>query len=207
MRQAVFFNPKNAFRYWLALAFVLVSTASTIAQPNPRRNRPLTTFDLLRLPEVIRELELQRTQTTLLTLLQKDLIDQARSASAANEHAGRDDDSPELDKTFDELNDSGERLLSAVLSPKQWQRFQQIRLQYDGIAGILRPEIADRIGLTQSQSEKLRIRLQVESTLAPDDPGSLDLLTDIQRKKWSELIGRRFRFESTPAGRRRRRSR
>ena len=200
----MFLHSKITIRCGLILACILVIGTDTNAQPGSRRNRPLTTFDLLRLPEVVRELDLEKPQATLLILLQKDLIDQARSASAANENAGRDDDSPELDKTFDDLNDSGERLLSAVLTPKQWQRFRQIRLQYDGIAGILRPEIAEKLGLTRSQFEKLRIRLEVETTLAPDDPGSLELLTDTQRQKWLQMIGRRFRFESTPSARRRR---
>lgn len=52
--------------------------------------------------------------------------------------------------------DPMEARLRTILRPEQFERFNQLRLQREGVRAMMRPEFAKELGLTESQREKLR---------------------------------------------------
>lgn len=55
-----------------------------------------------------------------------------------------------------------EKQVKEILDEKQFARFQQLQLQQQGAAALVRPDVADRVGLSQEQKDKIR-QIQQES--------------------------------------------
>lgn len=55
-----------------------------------------------------------------------------------------------------------EKQIKEILDEKQFARFQQLQLQQQGAAALTRPDVADKVGLSQEQKDKIR-QIQQES--------------------------------------------
>lgn len=49
-----------------------------------------------------------------------------------------------------------EKQVKEILDEKQFARFQQLQLQQQGAAALARPDVADKVGLSQEQKDKIR---------------------------------------------------
>ncbi|MBX7132023.1 MAG: hypothetical protein K1X67_05015 [Fimbriimonadaceae bacterium] len=125
---------------------------------------------------------------------------------------------PEPPKGMDDF----EKKLKAILNASQLARFEQLQLQARGPMAIMEPETAKKLGLTEKQ--KTQVRDIFQSSRRPQPPQSkpgerpdfekmqkdiakyrnelnaklLGVLTADQRKKWSSMIGKPFKFPTGP---------
>ena len=107
-----------------------------------------------------------------------------------------------------------EAFLKTILTADQFQRFQQLKLQYDMPGIMLQPAVVTRLNLTAGQQRQFmsaiqEMQQQIEPLLKTAKAGGnpqailppvtrlrLDcqarietLLTDAQKKKWQEMTG------------------
>lgn len=115
-----------------------------------------------------------------------------------------------------------ERKLKAILDAKQWTRFNELRLQQEGVNALLRPDVAKEVGLSEDQTSKLKAIQQSsmdgmrEAMMAAREGGDMDreamqammeksrkdteakmlaVLTEPQKLKWTAMLGKPFTFE------------
>lgn len=109
--------------------------------------------------------------------------------------------------------DGIDKQLSEVLSDGQMKRLKQLRLQRQGALALIHKEIADKVGL--SDDERQRIRGMIDEAMEPqrdmqDGPPDrkameakhaqlnrdiLESLSSRERAKWDELCGKPFKFD------------
>jgi Spy/CpxP family protein refolding chaperone len=110
-----------------------------------------------------------------------------------------------------------EVFLKEILTPQQLKRFQQLELQYDTPAVMLRPEIGDELKITDEQRKQFMGLVQMmQKEMEPlikgsrsggnpqeilpkvikmrqDCQGKIEaLLSDAQKKRWKEMTGKPF---------------
>jgi hypothetical protein len=115
-----------------------------------------------------------------------------------------------------------EKKLQAILNETQWKRFNELRLQQEGVNALMRPEVAKEVGLSEAQTTKLREVQQSsqeamrEAMMAAREGGGMDregmmavmeksrkdtdakmlaVLNETQRVKWQAMQGKAFKFE------------
>lgn len=159
---------------------------------------------IITLPAVREELQLSEEQSQRI----REILSKARSG---------EDATPERRRA---LSDAVLREVESVLTTKQRERFGQILLWVAGPVAIVRPEVAEKVGLTREQLQKLvelvrdfaqaarrdeanppdrqALRERVRKARAELDAKILDLLTAEQRAAWERLRGPEFRL---PGGR------
>jgi hypothetical protein len=108
-----------------------------------------------------------------------------------------------------------EKRLKAILSETQYTRYQQLSFQAGGVRMLLRPELAEKLGITEEQREQI-----MEAGRPPmpqggqpgqrPDPNEMEkrrkeveakmlaVLTPAQRKQWAEMTGPAFKFKQLP---------
>jgi hypothetical protein len=102
--------------------------------------------------------------------------------------------------------------LSKILSPAQMERFDEIRLQAEGIGTVLDPDVASKLNLTDDQKSKIQtIWFEWADKTRKASAGSqtdvqgrskqlsefgkeaetkmMAILTDAQRKQWEDMTG------------------
>jgi len=106
-------------------------------------------------------------------------------------------------------NGEFDKKIKSILTESQYKRHQQIMLQVEAPASINRPEIAEKLGLSEDQRDRL---FEVMQSARPE-PGqappkreefvekALAVLTSEQKSKWKELTGKPFNFPKPPARR------
>ena len=119
-----------------------------------------------------------------------------------------------------------EKKLQAILTPTQWTRFSELRLQNEGAMALMRDDIATKLALTQEQKNKLQdiqranmeamrnamqdaresgefnreeMQAMMEKNRKDNEAKMLAVLTDAQRTQWNAMLGKPFKFE--PIGR------
>jgi hypothetical protein len=102
-----------------------------------------------------------------------------------------------------------DKKLKEILNETQFKRHQQIMLQVEAPASIGRPEVAEKLGLTEAQREKL---FDVMGSARPE-PGqappkreefiakALNVLNASQKAQWKEMTGKPFQMPQPPARR------
>jgi hypothetical protein len=112
-----------------------------------------------------------------------------------------------------------EKKLQAILNETQWKRFNELRLQQEGVNALMRPEVAKEVGLSESQTTKHREVQQSsqeamrEAMMAAREGGGMDrecmmavmemsrkdtdakmlaVLNETQRVKWQAMQGKAF---------------
>lgn len=110
-----------------------------------------------------------------------------------------------------------DRKLKEVLSESQFKRYKELALQEAGPAALSRKEIADKVGLSDEQNEKIRAILEQGRPRPPQEGGGppdfeatrkrmdqardengkkiIAVLTLAQREKWESMLGKPFKFE------------
>ncbi len=113
-----------------------------------------------------------------------------------------------------------DKAIKEILTPAQQKRLQELALQWDGPSALLRTDIAQKVGLSSQQQQKIRELVQAQSQKmreafqrARNNPGEreklrqqmeqnrkdlnnkiLALLTPAQKQKWQSLLGKPFTF-------------
>lgn len=182
---------------------------------------------LLGMPEVREELALSDDQKKQWETLSEEIREQGRAAFGNFDFQAMQDMSPEerqqrfaeARRRSEEANRQAEEKIAALLNPDQRERLSQLRIQREGIGGLSRPEVADKLGLSDDQRASIR-RIQFESR--PQGPGGFDpnqspedrramfarmqeqrekmeadilaVLTDEQKEKWNAMKGEEFEF-------------
>jgi Spy/CpxP family protein refolding chaperone len=132
----------------------------------------------------------------------------------------------EFGKKVQEAGKRAEETAKMILDDKQAARLEQLQLQFEGSAALLRADIADRLRLTEEQRQRLeeiREASRAEMEAAFKSGASKEertkvfskerrekvrsdlvgVLTPEQAAKWSELQGKKFTFPERPAPRNR----
>ncbi|MBA3725743.1 MAG: hypothetical protein H0W86_04640, partial [Armatimonadetes bacterium] len=136
--------------------------------------------------------------------------------------AGAPPAGPNLDQRRAEM-EKQEAEVKALLTEPQRKRFDELVLQLEGPSALGRPEVAKQVGLSEDQQAKIQAAQQSQMQAMRDlmqesrDGGGdreammvemakmreatnkaiLDLLTEPQKRKWAEMQGKPFTFEST----------
>jgi len=164
--------------------------------------RQITPLALIRRPEVQKELGLSPAQ---LNTLQERL--KALRPDPNQKTRGR---------APGEALERAEGIVKEVLTPQQLKRLEEISLQVEGPRALLRPEIADKVGLSSQQRDKIReVYRNVSRPITPRDVPQgpegreqlrermkalrkeleekiLGILTPEQKARWQSLLGKPF---------------
>ena len=206
----------KSFRMLVVLLLRLVTSVQ--AQP-PGRQRGRGPFGggaagllalLASMTEVQKELNVNDIQEKLLDALVSDLREQQRSAFRRGfngPRGDRDEQLREVRRHMQELNAQGEKLMATIFESEQQVRFNQLRVQYEGVRALDRDEISKALGLTDTQ-------LQVIREIRESDDGSRDggvrrsgqereadivaVFTKEQKEKWDHMQGETFAFPPRP---------
>jgi Spy/CpxP family protein refolding chaperone len=126
----------------------------------------------------------------------------------------------EFRKQADERNKKVEAALKEVLTADQQKRLSELRVQREGVAGLSRGEIAEKLELTDEQKGKLRelaeaarpnfgqggrpaggenvdrekLMAEFQARREKLEADSLAVLTADQKAKWEEMKGKKFEF-------------
>jgi Spy/CpxP family protein refolding chaperone len=175
-----------------------------------RLGGPMLMLGLLRSQQVQQELKLTDQQRQRLEQLGEQWREKMRGL--------RDLPPEERRQKVEGMRAEVEKQLATILNEQQMKRLKQIALQVEGYAALERPEIADQVGLTKEQRQKIRdiLRQADEKRREAFQQGQGDrqaafqrmreirqwvdgeiekLLTAEQKKKWQELVGAPFKFE------------
>jgi Spy/CpxP family protein refolding chaperone len=214
---------KPANRLALSIAVlavvVLVSPSQLVAQP-PGGGGPGGpggffgggTLGLIQQQEVQKEIELSEDQQAELRTLGEEIRDEIRGEMQGMFQGMRDlsDDErqakfAEIRTRFEEINKDAEGRMQKVLMPHQFDRIKQIdlqsRIQRGGAAALTEGELADTLGLSESQRDQIRekseevqkdlnekinqLRVEARNQL-------LEVLTTEQRAKLESMMGSEF---------------
>jgi Spy/CpxP family protein refolding chaperone len=170
------------------------------------------TLGLIQQQEVQREIELSEEQEAELQTLGETVRDEIRGEMQGMFQNMRDLTDEERQARFDEIrarfeeiNKDVEARMQKVLMPHQFDRLKQIELQArierGGAAALTEGELADTLGLTESQRDAIRERAeQVQQDLQEKISQLrlearnqlLEVLTAEQRAKLEAMMGAQF---------------
>lgn len=234
-------------RYLIGPALAVVLTASlAMAQDGPPPGGPRGGFGgggamqglpiaLLRITEVRKELSTTDEQNKQLDALGEEVQGKLTTSFAGvnprelqtlppEEQRKRRD---EMRKKFEEISQSSDEKIAAILDDKQEARLKQLRLQREGVEVLNRPEVQQELALTPEQKEKLAktqadARARAESSFASfrdlpvDQRGAkleemrqdrqkseqemLATLTNEQKGKFDSMKGAAFTFPEPQRG-------
>ncbi len=102
--------------------------------------------------------------------------------------------------------------LKEIMGEAQFNRYSQLRLQFEGAVAIGRPDISQKLGITEDQQAKIRSIMEQNRPTPPvegqrPDPAAREaqraavnrmienVLTSAQKVKWNEMLGAKFEFE------------
>jgi hypothetical protein len=108
-----------------------------------------------------------------------------------------------------DLINAAETALSGVMRPDQFQRFQQLRLQGEGIVAFQRDEVREKLNFTEEQADAIReivqtTRQRLEEAQGSDEDGGptqlaqaqqealqavTELFSEEQANAWKEMLG------------------
>lgn len=175
------------------------------------------TAGLLGMPEVQTELKLSAEQKNAISKAVADLQKSSQDAMAGFDPRRMGELSEEeRNKLFTEMrtkseaaNKQADEVFRAALSTEQTKRLDQLRLQREGAAAIVRPEHADKLKLSEKQLKQLT-EVQARSfsgmgpaVVAPQAQADLlAVLSTDQQQQWAEMTGAAFQFPAPPAGNR-----
>lgn len=110
-------------------------------------------------------------------------------------------------------NPQNDAKIKEILSPQQYTRFKQIEIQVVGPLGLMMPEVAERLQITEEQREDIR---EVLESMRPPEGGQggqsqdpakrmkevmskvLAVLSEKQRAEYRALVGKEFVLTTRP---------
>jgi hypothetical protein len=134
----------------------------------------------------------------------------------------------EMRKKGEELEKKVEKQLSEVLNREQFQRLKQIELQQQGTRALLREDIIQALGITEKQQQQLQsaaeearekmmamfregregergdregMRERMQQLRQESDKAAMAVLTDEQKAKLKDIMGKPFEMEEPQFGR------
>jgi len=199
---------------WKTAALALIATATLTGSAFAQRG--FGGFGggatMLRMPEVQGELKLTDAQKPKVEAM----LEQLRSEGQGQFQALRDASPEERQKIMAERTAKENTLVGAILDGDQMKRYQQLALQQQGPRALGQKMVADKLGLTADQQEKIqgfqRDQMQAmrDAFQAGGDPAAMrekmaamnkdladkvnGVLTDAQKSQWKEMLGAPFTF-------------
>ena len=165
---------------------------------------PSSNLAFLETGEVLEELGATEAQRTVVgELLEKVREAMRTSFESIDSQELRALSREERDKRFEEARAKGaeagakaDEKLDGVLTTAQRERLTQLRLQREGLSALLRPDVVERLGLSEPQQERIR---KIETGSRPrfgrfGQADALALLTDQQKAAWAGMVGKPFTF-------------
>ena len=116
----------------------------------------------------------------------------------------------EIRKRMQKITQQFDELLGVMLEPKQTKRLHEIKLQYDGVRALDRPNFVKELQLSEEQQKQIQeIRGDPPRgrANAEQEAGILGLLTDEQKQNWDRMKGKIFVFPESLALQERQRGR
>jgi len=176
---------------------------------------------MLSIPEVQGELKLTDDQKTKVT----SMLEQVRTDQQAMFQQLQGASPEERQKMMAESMAKQDTLVGAILDADQMKRYHQLALQQQGPRALAQKPVADKLGLSTDQQDKIQgfIRDQGQAMrdafqAAQGDPNAirekmaamnkdlndkvLGVLTDAQKAQWKEMQGAPFTFPAVQFGRR-----
>ncbi len=114
---------------------------------------------LLRMEQVQKELSLSEQQKTKLQELAEKTREEARERFSGARDLSQEERRKRFEDMREEMQERAEKLqkqITEILKPEQVKRLRQIELQQQGPAALMRPVVAETVGLTDEQKEKLQ---------------------------------------------------
>jgi peroxiredoxin len=152
-------KPYRAARAAVMLAFTLLCTAPGRVHSQTAEVEPLVPQNLLKLihtPQVQKELGLEG-DTRLLDVLKK--IDRVWWPSRILPEAKQAETTRELEEQL-------RGALNKILSPETMQRLREVEIQSQGTRALLRPDVADVIGLDDQKMKSFKTTVLATDSLA-----------------------------------------
>jgi hypothetical protein len=106
---------------------------------------------LLAMPEVLKEIGVSDDQKGLIA----DMLQDLRPAGGGNRQDSQNLSPEERQKRAEERTKKADEMAKMILEPKQLDRLNQLRIQRDGVAALERAEIAEKLGLSKDQKDKI----------------------------------------------------
>jgi hypothetical protein len=174
---------------------------------------------MLRMPEVQTELKLSDEQKTKVTTLADKIQEERRGQFQGL----RDLSNEERQKKMADWRASEDKQLAEILNADQMKRYNQLRLQRQGISAVAEKPVADELKLTDDQRTKIQeivsaqmaemqslrqgggggdpsaMREKMTAMRKQTDDKIAALLTDEQKSKWKEMTGAPFTFPAPTA--------
>lgn len=200
----------RTFRHWaLVLAVPVLWAGTSWAAEEEAQSVPegaTVQLILLRQKSVRQDLGLAPEHTSKIFEFTAKQYDAGREAAKLGQDERR--------KKFEALKQENEQFLKENLTPEQRKRLDQITLQVVGLLWLSRPEIARELNLTDEQRQKAKelreqTRKEARDLFRTSDRQERrakyaklheethkklnELLTEDQRAKWKELVGRPFK--------------
>lgn len=209
----------------MGAAMLAASASEALAQrQGSRRGDNASLASLLSIPEVLKEINVSDEQKGQVEKMIEDLR-AARGGGGGNrgDFQNLSDEErrariEEMRKQREERSQKEEDAAKLILKPEQLDRLNELRLQRAGASALERTAVADKIGLTQEQKDKIasisqearrggggfnRDASQEERRQAAAEARErrektnaeiLALLTPEQKTKWEEMQGEKFDF-------------
>jgi len=188
---------------------------------------------LLRMPEVQKELNLSDDQKKQIETLLADAMQQARASFgqvnfqelqnlSADEREKRLAD---MRKKFEDVGKGTDEKVAKILDTDQAERLHQLQLQQQGAMALFRPEVIQKLRLSDDQQAKMK-KIQEDArpkgmTFDPNQSAEdrqamfkkmrdqfdkaqkeiLAVLTDDQMLDWTNMCGKEFKFPQPQFGR------
>ena len=117
-----------------------------------------------------------------------------------------------------------EKKIKAILDEDQFARYQELSLQREGARAVLRPDVSEKLNITEDQREAIhklmeanrpqppqggpqdgppdfeKMRAEMDKKNAELDKKIVALLTSGQKATWDKMLGKPFKFENRPMG-------
>ena len=167
-------------------AALVVSTSLLLAQQPKGQGRPglqalaeAGAGRLLAMPEVQKELGLSDEQKKRVDGLLKELgmSEADRKSLQALSKEERRERLKEAAKKGQENAGKAKEAVKSILDAKQLERFNQLLFQSEGAVALARPDVGEKLGLTQEQKDKLRT---IAQNALPDQGSLADLNADFR---------------------------
>jgi Spy/CpxP family protein refolding chaperone len=209
----------NPCSRWLSAALIVVLAAPAVQAQRGQRGPGggfgrVTSLFLLTQKSVQQELKLSDEQIKKLT----ELADKQRQTLAELGNLARE----ERQQKMREQTQAADKAVAEILQPEQQKLLKQIVLQQRGAQALSEPEVADALGLSAEQKEKLKTirdeaqremrelfqggnREEAQKKVADlrkaTEEKAQEVLTPEQKTKWKEMVGEPFKGEiARPAG-------
>lgn len=185
-------------------------------------------LNLLRIAEVQQELKMTQPQIAKLDGAEQTLGESMRELMQGFREMAPE----ERQKGMVKMEELQDKAVAGVLDQTQLKRYKQLALQRQGAMALLRPSVAKELGITEAQRTQMQELQQQQRQARGDMPRGnfgemtpeelrkmaqqrreqqeknsqalLGVLTPAQKTKWTEMIGKPFKFPEMGMGMNRR---